>query len=153
MPSFFRSTQLFRAAKGATHFKELKIYYFHNCPGKYLNTTPTLAGDSNVSTDWILTNYRRDYRVVFVGDAMMQQEDLYTRTLDRSTGKELPSGMEWLKRIRREHPHTVWLNPVLSPPSNPYWGASYRQIAAEIDMFPLTIEGLHRALKQLLVRR
>ena len=106
-----------------------------------------------MSTDWILNNYSRDYRVVFVGDAMMEEKDLYARTLDRATGKELPSGMDWFRRIRREHPYTVWLNPVLSPPSNPYWGMSYRQIAAEIEMFPLTVAGLNRALKQLLVRR
>lgn len=146
-------TALFRAAQSATHLKDLQIYYFHNCVGSYLYTDPTISFRNRVPTDWVLHNTGRDYRVILVGDALMEWDELFARPTDWKTRQELPSGMEWLQRIQRLYRQTVWLNPVLTPPPNGYWGASYRQVAALVDMFPLTVEGLHKAMKHLLVSR
>ena len=34
-----------------------------------------------------------------------------------------------------------------------YWGESYGYIARAVDMYPLTVDGLERGMKKLLVNR
>lgn len=55
----------------------------------------------------------------------------------------------WLERVTRTYPHAVWLNPV----ARKHWDYSesttvIRRLFSE-RMFPLTLEGLEGAMKEL----
>ena len=45
------------------------------------------------------------------------------------------------------------LNPEEPPRWGGYWGESYGYIARAVDMYPLTVDGLERGMKKLLVNR
>ena len=49
--------------------------------------------------------------------------------------------------------HLIWLNPEEPPRWGGYWGESYGYIARAVDMYPLTVDGLERGMKKLLVNR
>ena len=107
-----------------------------------------------VPTEWVLKNFDRDYKVIFVGDALM---DMYELTGKRwyggADGQEARSGLDWLRRFRERYDHLVWLNPEAESAWGPYWGQSYGVIQKLVDMYPLTVEGLERSMKKLLVSR
>ena len=47
----------------SNRFKDLKIYYFHNCIDEYLYTNPTLRLKYEVSTQKVLRECDKDYKV------------------------------------------------------------------------------------------
>ena len=59
------------------------------------------------------------------------------------------SGIDWLKKMKEHFHYTVWIN----PSSEAYWsGTRSIQIVQEVfpnRMFPMTMEGLSRAMKEL----
>ena len=55
-------------------------------------------------------------------------------------------GLDWIKRIIEHCPHTVWLNP---EPVNYWRHPTIEAIGNLVSMFPLTMDGLHRAVVQL----
>ena len=145
---------LFQAAERANQFKELHVYYFHNCIYSSLYTDPRMYRSHAVPTDWVLKNFGGEYKVILVGDALM---DLYELTGKRwyygGTREEARSGLEWLKLFCAQYDHLVWLNPEGEPSWGPYWGQSYGVIRRLVDMYPLTVEGLEQGMKKLLVNR
>lgn len=154
-------SKLFQAAESANHFKELHVYYFHNCVYSHLYTNPRMYRNDAVPTDWVLKNFGSEYKVIFVGDALMDMYELMGKNYDwRDGGKEMLSGMERIQRFANQYDHLVWLNPE-NPPTQygrysywgDVWGQSYHEIAKVVDMFPLTVEGLESAMKKLLVNR
>ena len=62
---------LFQAVSKSGHFKDLKVYYFHNCVYSRLYTEPTLRPSNTVPTEWVLSNLSSEYKVILVGDAQM----------------------------------------------------------------------------------
>ena len=59
------------------------------------------------------------------------------------------AGAVWLQRVAQVYPKTVWLNPL--PEAHWKWTQSVtmvRQIMTD-RMFPLTLEGLDRAVREL----
>ena len=52
---------LFQAVSKSGHFKDLKVYYFHNCVYSRLYQDPTLMSRNSVPTDWVLSNLPGDY--------------------------------------------------------------------------------------------
>lgn len=69
-------SRLFQAVSKSNHFKDLKIYYFHNCPHEYLYTSPTLEDQYEILTEDVLAKCTPEYRVIFVGDAYMELGEL-----------------------------------------------------------------------------
>ena len=67
---------LFQAVSKSGHFKDLKVYYFHNCVYTRLYNTPTCWAGSSVTTDWVLSNLPGDWKVILVGDAQMAPYEL-----------------------------------------------------------------------------
>ena len=61
--------------------------------------------------------------------------------------------MDWLKRFKEQYDHLIWLNPEEPPRYGGYWGQSYGHIARLIDMYPLSVDGLERGMKKLLVSK
>ena len=145
---------LFQAVSKSGHFKDLKVYYFHNCVYSRLYTEPTLRPSNTVPTDWVLSNLSSEYKVILVGDAQMAPHELVTqfryRTPDGEEHKRC--GLEWLQMLKGKYPHIVWLNPGDRPTWGEYWTRTYDTIGREFPMFPLTVEGLEEGMKKLLVR-
>ena len=145
---------LFQAVSKSGHFKDLKVYYFHNCPYARLYNSPTLLSRDSVGTGWLLNNLPGDYKLILVGDAQMAPFELmggyYGGWGDREGDPK--SGMDWLRLLKGRFPHAVWLNPSPRPDWGPHWTQTYDAIAREFPMFPLTVEGLEESMKKLLSR-
>ena len=146
-------SMLFRAATQSNHFKELHTFYFHNCIYEDLYTDPTLSYDSRISTEWVLQNFDSDYRVIIVGDAMMNEMELMGRRYDWYRGTSKESGMQWLQRFLNRYPRVIWLNPEPRPEHMNYWTRTYLQLAEIFPMYHLSIEGLEQGMRKLMVRR
>src|SRR6201996_6330575 len=138
--------ELFSAAK--SEFKHMEYFYFHNClyegvwkqnKRRFTDRTPT----------WdVLHKYPHDYKVVFVGDASMSPYEIMVPGGSVEHVNEEAVSV-WLDRITRPYPHTVWLNPV----AQKHWDYSesttiVRRIFSQ-RMYPITIEGLESAMKEL----
>jgi len=138
--------ELFSAAR--TEFKHLEYFYFHNCVyervwrenrRRYQETTPT----------WdVLHTYPHDYKVIFVGDASMSP---YEITVAGGSVEHMnpEAGELWMRRVVNTYPHAVWLNPVRESDWN--YTASVRMMRQLMEgrMFPLTLEGLDGAMREL----
>ena len=71
-------SRLFSVAQQATHFKELRTYYFHNCVYGRVFESPYLVGGIGVPE--LLGQVGRHYKLVVVGDALMAPYELTMRT-------------------------------------------------------------------------
>ncbi len=129
---------LFQAVSKVGHFKDLKVYYFHNCPYGRVYTDPSLLPSGSVQTEWLLSNLSSEYKVIFVGDAQMAPYELtggwyYNRDRDPS----LPQcGMDWLERFRDKYPHIIWVNPSERPAWGQYWCETYDAIGDRDPSLP-----------------
>lgn len=144
---------LFLAANQANHWKDLKLYYFHNCVYDQLYTDPRCQDQSAIATEQVLRLLTPDYRVLFVGDAQMNPDELLRTSyfsFSRYGVNETP-GILWLKRFTDRYRYHVWINPEARPSGGTFWTASYDAISDLFHgMYPLTLEGLNDALKALL---
>jgi uncharacterized protein with von Willebrand factor type A (vWA) domain len=141
--------RLFSAAHSASHFKDFQYYYFHNCVYDYLYTD--VERSDTVGTAHILQTLEPDYKVVLVGDARMGTTELTHRygSISYYESNETP-GIVWLKRIGEHFSHGIWLNPTREY----YWNhATVMAIGRLFPMFELTLDGLDRSIKRLVVKR
>ena len=83
----------------------------------------------------------------------MDMYELMEKRYDYRTGEAKWSGLDQIKRFCEHYDHLIWLNPEESPRWGGYWGESYGYIARAVDMYPLTVDGLERGMKKLLVNR
>ena len=146
-------SMLFQAAQRDNQFKELHVYYFHNCITPSVYTDPRMRREHSVSTEWLLKNFGGEYKVILVGDALMDMYELLEKRYDWRANESRYSGMDYLKRFVEQYPHLVWLNPERPPRYDGWWGESYGRIAKVVDMYPLSVDGLERAMKKLLVKK
>ena len=141
-------SRLFSAAHSATHFKDFKYYYFHNCI--YDQVYGDIDRKSPSHTSQLLRMVESDYKVILVGDASMATEELTKRhgAIWYNDRNETP-GIVWLKRLSSHFTHCVWLN----PEKIQLWNhPTVRMIRKTFPMYPLTLEGLDLAIKKLIVR-
>ena len=124
---------LFQSVSKAGRFKDLKVYYFHNAPGKRLYLDPTLDWRNSVLTEWVMNNIPSDYKVIIVGDASMSMQEL----LD----------------LKRRYPHLIWLHPQPRPAYSSYWTQTFELLEKHFDMYQLSIDGMTKGMKKLMVRR
>ena len=139
--------ELFSAAKA--EFKHMEYFYFHNCVyesvwkdnrRRFVDSTPT----------WdVLHKFSSDYKVIFVGDASMAPYEIMVAggAVEHMNAE---AGSIWMERITRTYPHSVWLNPV----PQTHWRRTQsigliRQLMSN-RMYPLTLEGLEAAMRELL---
>lgn len=144
---------LFQAVSQSAHFKDLKIYYFHNCVYSRLYQNPMLMRKDSIPTDWVLGNLSGDWKVIFVGDAQMAPYELSSGYYGKGESSDLPStGLAWLQALRTHYPSSIWLNPSPRPDWGEYWSQTYDVIEKIFPMFPLTLDGLEQGMKKLLVK-
>ncbi|HZS84586.1 MAG TPA: VWA domain-containing protein [Stellaceae bacterium] len=138
--------ELFSAARA--EFKHLETFYFHNCPYEALWRDAERRHVERTATMEVLHTYDAGYKLILVGDASMSPYELVQPGGSVEHWNAEP-GQVWLARLLATYPKSAWLNPV---PEH-YWGATasigmVRRLM-EGRMFPLTLDGLDRAMRQL----
>lgn len=146
-------SMLFQSVSKSNHFKDLQVFYFHNCIYSKIYTDPQLRPKSVIPTDWILKNLSSEYKVIIVGDAQMEPSELLDGSYYNYGVRDNIPGIEWLTRFREKYPHLVWLNPSERPYWGGWWAKTYDIIRKDFDMYDLSIDGLNAALKKLMVNR
>ena len=142
---------LFQAVNKSNHFKDLKIFYFHNCPYTRVYHEPTLDPNRASPVSWLLSNIPPEYKVIFVGDAQMHPYELLDPFPVQREGEPV-SGLDCLRCIRDRFWHAVWLNPGERPAWGEEWTRTYDVIQDLFPMYPLTVEGLEQGMRKLLAR-
>jgi uncharacterized protein with von Willebrand factor type A (vWA) domain len=138
--------ELFSAAR--SEFKHLKYYYFHNFLYESVWQDNARRHTQRIPTHEILRTYGHDYKLIFVGDASMSPYEI-TQPGGSIEHWNEEAGVVWMKRLQKTWPHHVWLNP--EPESRWHHTQSIKIVRdlLEDKMFPLTLEGLDRAIKAL----
>lgn len=138
--------ELFSAAR--TEFKHMETFYFHNC--LYESVWKNNVRRMNECTDtWdIIHKYGPDYRVIFVGDAMMAPYEVTHAGGSVEHWNEEP-GAVWLQRMVDHYDKMVWINPA----PKDHWGmggslGAIRELMQD-RMYPLSLTGLEDAMKLL----
>lgn len=144
---------LFQAVSKSNHFKDLQVFYFHNCIYSKVFKDPRMRPGSAIPTEWILRNISSEYKVIIVGDAQMEPSELLNSSYYSYGARDNVPGIEWLNRFREKYPHIVWLNPSERPYWGGWWAKTYDIINKDFDMYRLTLEDLNNALKKLMVNR
>jgi uncharacterized protein len=141
-----RTEELFSAAK--SEFKHLEFYYFHNCVYEYLWRNNRRRYTERFPTWDVIRKYPHDWKLIFVGDATMSPYEVLQPGGSVEYNNE-EAGAVWLQRFFATYPKSVWINP------EPEGLWQYRQSISVIrqlaggKMFPMTLDGLTRAMRQL----
>ncbi|HUX23057.1 MAG TPA: VWA domain-containing protein [Burkholderiales bacterium] len=138
--------EMFSAAK--TEFKHMEYFYFHNCLYDYVWKDNRRRHSERTPTVDIMHKYGHDYKLIFVGDATMSPYEILQPggSIEYSNDE---AGAVWLRRMLDVYPKAIWLN----PEPEQLW--PYRQSISvireimEARMYPITIEGLERAMRYL----
>ncbi len=139
--------ELFSAAR--TEFKHMEYFYFHNCLYEKVWKDNRRRHNDYTSTYEVLHTYPHDYKVIFVGDASMSPyEIVYPGGSVEHWNEE--SGEVWMRRVLDIYEHAIWLNP--TPEKLWSYSASTAMMKTLMGdrMYPLTLEGLDRAMRELM---
>jgi uncharacterized protein with von Willebrand factor type A (vWA) domain len=138
--------ELFSAAK--TEFKHLEFFYFHNCLYEGVWKDNRRRHEQKIPTWEVLNKYPGDWRAIFVGDATMSP---YEVTMPGGSVEHWneEAGAVWMKRATQQWDKVAWLNP--SPERYWSYSASVGMVQELVDerMYPLTLEGLEKAMRAL----
>lgn len=138
-------SRLFTAAKKATHFRELRCYYFHNCVYGRIYEDANFSKPVRVRD--LLADCGPHYKLIVVGDALMAPYELLSAggALDLGDDNRV-EGIVWLMMLEDHFERSCWLN----PEPRKYWGGNTIEYIAQVfEMFPLTLEGLGEAVGHL----
>jgi uncharacterized protein with von Willebrand factor type A (vWA) domain len=137
--------ELFSAAH--SEFKHLEFFYFHNCVYESLWKDNSRRRTNTVDVEEIIRTFGSDYKVLFVGDATMGPYEIIAPggSVEHWNKK---AGIDYMQRILGHFNKVAWLNP---QPENQWdYHQSISIIKGLIDdkMFPLTVDGIGRAIKE-----
>ena len=138
--------ELFSAAR--SEFKHMDYFYFHNCLYEKV-WKKNRRRHEDVTPTWnVLHTYPHDYKVIFVGDASMSPYEITTPGGSVEHFNE-EAGETWMQRVTRTYPACVWLNPV--PETQWDYTYSTRMLKQLLGgrMYPLTLDGLDKAMREL----
>ena len=138
--------ELFSAAR--SEFKNMEYFYFHNCLYEGVWKDNRRRHTEKMPTWDVLHTFPSDYKVIFVGDASMSPYEItYEGGSVEHWNEE--AGALWLQRVTDIYESCLWLNPM----AERYWEHTpSAQIIKQIfsdRMFPLTLEGLDHAMREL----
>jgi uncharacterized protein with von Willebrand factor type A (vWA) domain len=138
--------ELFSAARG--EFKHLVHFYFHNCLYDTVWKDSRRRHVEQIDVLEILRTYDAAHKIVMVGDASMSPYEIQKEGGSVERWNDEP-GETWMRRLTDAYPKAIWLNPV----PEKYWGGttSIGMIRALMEdrMFPLTLDGIDRAMRAL----
>ena len=138
--------ELFSAAK--TEFKNMEFFYFHNCLYEGVWKDNRRRHAEKINTWDVLHKFPHDYKVIFVGDATMSPYEItYPGGSVEHWNEE--AGAVWIDRVTQIYDSVVWLNPT----PERHWDYTQsigvmRQLMND-RMYPLTLEGLDKAMREL----
>ena len=138
--------ELFSAA--SSEFKNMEFFYFHNCVYDQLWKNNRRRHAERFPSWDVIRKYPTDTKLIFVGDATMSPYEIVQPGGSVEYNNE-EAGAVWLQRFTHQFPKYVWLNP------EPEGLWQYRQSIAIIRqlmsdrMYPITMEGLDRAMQWL----
>ena len=138
--------ELFSAAK--SEFKHLEFFYFHNCPYEALWQDNKRRWSERTPVMDLLHKFPHDYKLVFVGDASMSPYEInYPGGSVEHWNEE--AGDVWMRRMLDVYHAAAWLNPI--PEKNWTHSQSIQMMKTVMEdrMYPLSLEGLDRAMKSL----
>jgi hypothetical protein len=138
--------RLFSAARG--EFKHLEYFYFHNCPYEGLWRDNRRRRSEQFATWELINSYNSEYKMVFVGDAFMSPYEIVYPGASVEHFNQEP-GELWLKRLLRAFPKAVWLNPLRQRGWHSSESIKMIQELMEMRMYPLTLDGLDAAMREL----
>lgn len=138
-------SRIFTASKKATHFKELRCYYFHNCI--YGRVYKSERFDEPVLVTDLLHECGKEYKLIMVGDALMAPYELLQQGGAISyTDRNTLAGIGWLAMLQDHFRRSIWLN----PEPQAYWsGSTIEYVQQVFEMFPLTLDGLTQGMQHL----
>ena len=138
--------ELFSACRA--EFKHLEYFYFHNCVYDHVWRDSIRRHSERTPTLDVLHKYGPDYKLIFVGDASMSPYEILQPGGSIEYSNPEP-GATWLRRLADAYPSLAWLNPEpeRSWDYRPTIGI-VRQLIGE-KMFPLTLDGMTRAITHL----
>jgi uncharacterized protein with von Willebrand factor type A (vWA) domain len=136
--------ELFSAARA--EFKHLEYFYFHNFIYETVWRDSRRRHAESIPTWDVLHTYPHDYKVIFVGDASMSPYEVINEGGSVEHWND-EAGITWMQRVLTVYPKAVWLNPA----PEEWWSYTrstqmIRQIFSD-RMFPLTLDGLDRAIR------
>ena len=139
--------ELFSAARST--FKNLEYFYFHNCPYEGVWRSNLRRRAETVPTMDLMHKYPHDWKVILVGDAAMAPYEITHEGGSVEHWNE-EAGAVWLQRLVDTWPHLIWINPT----PEKWWQHSYstrlvQDIIGPDRMFPLTLEGVDAAMREL----
>ncbi len=139
-------SQLFTAGKETKTFKTFDHFYFHNCV--YQSLYRDYENYDRLPTAQVLRDLTPEHRLIFVGDASMASWELFSAGY--AFADEQRSGLEWLQAFSHKCAAAVWLN----PDPERFWNhPTVRAIGDQFRMYPLTLDGLRKAVQFLRVPR
>ena len=140
--------ELFSASRSV--FKNLEYFYFHNCLYEGVWKNNRRRWNEQIPTFEVLNTYGKEYKCIFVGDASMSPyEILFPGGANEHFNKI--AGKDWLFKAISQWESHMWINPV----PKKYW--DYTQTIKMVSdifsgkMVPLTLSGLDKGMKQLMV--
>ena len=138
--------ELFSAARA--EFKHLEHFYFHNFIYETVWRDNNMRANVRIPTSQVMHTYSSVHKIVFVGDATMSPYEIMAVGGSVEHWNE-EAGATWMARFLATYPYAVWLN----PQPEDYWGhipsiGMAKELLSE-RMFPLTVDGLERAMKAL----
>lgn len=139
--------ELFSASRST--FKNLEYFYFHNCPYEGVWRSNLRRRAETVPTLDLIHKYPHDWKVIIVGDAAMAPYEI-THAGGSVEGWNDEAGSVWIKRLVETWPNLIWLN----PQPEEWWEYSHstklvQDLIGAQRMFPLTLEGVDEAIKEL----
>jgi uncharacterized protein with von Willebrand factor type A (vWA) domain len=138
--------ELFSAAR--SEFKHLEHFYFHNCVYEGVWKDNRRRHTEKTPVMDVLHKYAADYKLILVGDATMSPYEItYAGGSVEHFNEE--TGATWMQRLLATYPKAIWLNP---EPEQRWAHTPSIQILSELmeqRMFPLTLGGLERGMREL----
>ncbi len=138
--------ELFSAAR--SEFKHIEYFYFHNCLYERVWKENRRRLDDTTPTWDVLHTYPHDYKVIFVGDASMSPYEVMAPGGSIEHFNE-ETGAIWVERVARTYPACVWLNPVQEKDWDYTQSIRIMRQLMGGRMYPLTLEGLDNAMREL----
>jgi len=138
--------ELFSAAH--TEFKHLQFFYFHNCLYEKVWQDNHRRYQETIDLEEIIRTFGSDYKVIFVGDATMGPYEIIARGGSVEHWNENP-GIDYMNRLIGHFNKVAWLNPQPETHWPYHHSISVIQQIVDNKMYPLTVVGIGRAIKEI----
>ncbi|WP_019028010.1 vWA domain-containing protein [Colwellia piezophila] len=138
--------ELFSAAH--SEFKHLEFFYFHNCVYEKVWRDNQRRYTETIEIEEIIRTFGADYKVIFVGDATMGPYEITYPGGSVEHWNEKP-GADYMNRLTSHFSKVAWLNPQPEPEWSYYHSIALINELINHKMFPLTVDGIGRAIKEI----